>query len=438
MSKKIAVIDMNHGGIPISQKLSKIGFSVTAIDVYDKLGLKIISNLNKDYGVDVIKKPIAVDEFDFIVAPLHLNPNYAMLKSAREKDKKIISHHEIVGIILSNDERIKNIKFIEISGTKAKTSTAFILANIISQKFCVILHTSYGLIYIKNGKSIQIDKLSITPGNILQVIDRTICFSPTFYIFEVSIGFTGYSDFNILTTLNNDVLIAANSKYESDAILQTMHNIKNSTLLINSDIYHRINLNIFECNNTNLITFNENNDVMKMNVQSNYDLNSYRTALSASIAASVELGIEFDVIKSTISKFKGIDGRMLKKNFKGRILIDNSNSGMDVQSVKSAFKFALTFLKNDKKIIFVLGIESKTVCEGLDVEELIKFIEKQRAFIDKLIWVCDSKELKNSNILERFKNIVINTTSSHENGLSIAFNNTKKGDIILSCVKCFR
>ncbi|MEN4006041.1 MAG: coenzyme F430 synthase [Methanobacteriaceae archaeon] len=434
MSKKTAVIDMTHGGVPIAQKLNEIGFSVTAIDVYNSLDLKKISTLNKK-GIEVRKEPIDVDEFDFIVAPLHLNPDYTMLKNARKKQKKIISHHEIVNKILSNDERIKNIKFIEISGTKAKTGTAFILATIISENSNLILHTSHGLMHVKNGKFTQIDRLSITPGNILQVIDKTISLLPVFYIFEVSVGFTGYADLNILTTLNNDVLIAGGSKYESDAILQTIYTNQNSTFLVNSNILPRIEFR----NPFNLITFNENQD-LEIDMKSiNYDLNSYRTALSASISASIELGIDYDTIISIIRKFKGVEGRMIKKDFKGRILIDNSNSGMDEQSVKSAFEYALTFLKNDKKFVFVLGLESKTVCEGLDIEELIKFIKKQHIYINNLILVNDSQESTNSLVQKiNYETVTLNTASNLENGLSIAINNTKDGDIILSCVKCFR
>jgi len=238
--KKLAVLDLTHGGIPIAKSLAAAEREVTGIDVYGTVEPEILLELEKNYGIKYSKTPLPASGFDLLIAPVHLDSAYPMLLEARAKGKSILSHHEIVGEILKGDSKLLGIKTVEITGVKAKTSTASLLADMLSRKFEVVLHTSRGLEYWKTGTSSLIHRgLSITPGSILVAIDKVFeaGFRPDFFIFEISIGGTGTADFGILTTLSPDYGIANNTSLASEAKLQLIKNAKpGSTLLINSEV----------------------------------------------------------------------------------------------------------------------------------------------------------------------------------------------------------
>ena len=169
-----AVLDLTHGGIIIAQKLVQLGYNVSAIDVYNTVYPAILADLQDNFNIRTSKDPIPVDNLDIVVAPVHLDQNYEMLHQARDMGKEIVTHHKIVGEILSHDKTIAGAKIIEITGTKAKTSTASILADMLSRKLSVVLHTTRGLEYWENGTPPRINQeLSIAPGGILLAVDKT-------------------------------------------------------------------------------------------------------------------------------------------------------------------------------------------------------------------------------------------------------------------------
>jgi UDP-N-acetylmuramyl pentapeptide synthase len=236
--KKLAVLDLTHGGIPIAKCLAAAGSEVTGIDVYRTVEPGTLLELEEKYRIHCSKTSLPVSGFDILVAPVHLDSTYPMLVEARTQGKKILSHHEIVGEILKGDSRLSDIKKVEVTGVKAKTSTASLLADMLSRQFEVVLHTSRGLEYWKAGTSSLIYRgLSITPGSILVAVEKAFKagFRPNFFVFEISIGGTGTADLGILTTLSPDYGIANNKALASEAKLQLIrHAEPGSTLLINA------------------------------------------------------------------------------------------------------------------------------------------------------------------------------------------------------------
>ncbi|HWQ47992.1 MAG TPA: coenzyme F430 synthase [Methanosarcina sp.] len=236
--KKFAVLDLTHGGISIAKSLAAAGNEVTGIDVYRTVKPETLLELKEKHGIQSSKVPLPASGFEIIVAPVHLDSAYPMLVEAREQKKNILSHHEIVGEILKGDPRLSGIKTVEVTGIKAKTSTASLLAYMLSRQFEVVLHTSRGLEYWKAGTSSLIHRgLSITPGSILVAVEKTFeaGLRPGFFIFEISIGGTGTADLGILTTLSPDYGIANNTALASEAKIQLVKHAKpGSTLLINA------------------------------------------------------------------------------------------------------------------------------------------------------------------------------------------------------------
>ncbi len=460
-----AVLDLTHGGIIIAQKLVQLGYNVSAIDVYNTVDPAILADLQDNFNIRTSKDPIPVDDLDIVVAPVHLDQNYEMLQQARDMGKEIVTHHKIVGEILSHDKTIAGAKIIEITGTKAKTSTASILADMLSRKLSVVLHTTRGLEYWENGTPSLIHQgLSIAPGSILHAVDKTASYisansnsnskpniAPDVYIFEVSIGGTGYADIGILTTLTQDYKIANGTAWASDAKMQMLDNAKpGSTIVINctddaatgrtlndsvktvtfSDSKDRtgdVNLTLDEYT----IIMNSGNWMSVANAQPGYDVGSYTTAMAAAATAALEMGVELDDIRNTLADFEGLSGRMREQVFEGKTLIDNSNSGMNIISVIRSLAYANTLqIKKKGRIIMVLGEEAAQVCEGLPPEDVSGFLRRQGKNIDELILVGERmRAVKHKNT---------HYADSLSLGLSVASGIAGTDDLILSCVKCFR
>ncbi|MCO5383686.1 MAG: hypothetical protein NHB15_17755 [Methanosarcina barkeri] len=167
------MLDLTHGGIPIAKKLAAAGNKVIGIDVYGTVDPGLLLELEEKHGIRCSKTPLPASGFDLLVAPVHLDSAYPMLEEARAEEIRVLSHHEIVGKILKDDSRLSGIKTVEITGVKAKTSTSSLLADMLSRRFEVALHTSRGLEYWKGGISSLISSgLSITPGSVLVAVEK--------------------------------------------------------------------------------------------------------------------------------------------------------------------------------------------------------------------------------------------------------------------------
>jgi coenzyme F430 synthetase len=472
--KKLAVLDLTHGGIPIAKKLAALENDVTGVDVYGTVDSKILLELEKKHGIKYSKVSLPVSEFDFIVAPVHLDPAYPMLAEAGAEGKTIFSHHEIVGKILRDDPRLFGTKTIEVTGVKAKTSTSSLLADMLSRKFAVVLHTSRGLEAWKRGVSSLISRgLSITPGSILVAVEKVFeaGVKPDFFIFEISIGGTGTADLGILTTLYPDYGIANNTNLASEAKLQLVRNTKpGSTLLLNSGAEKALAaakespakvLTFKDPFNTEFVEKSDNaadftletscsnvsspgysgtvlhliyrgNELFSTSLLSGYNDLAYRTAFTAASAAALELGVGCEAIVAVLEEFRGLSGRMQERELNGVALIDNSNSGMDILSAEKALEYALLKKRDEKKrgIILVLGEEASQVCEGLPPALV-------QGFVDKLGTKCRLIIL----VGERMKTVVFKNALYVNNlpeGLSIASELAEKDELIISSVKCFR
>lgn len=354
-------------------------------------------------------------------------------------------------------KKLEKATVIEITGAQAKTSTSTMLADILSRQGDVILHTSRGLEYWTSGNCKVIHKgLSITPASILEAVDISISnnFIPDIYIFEVSIGGTGYSDLGILTTTHPDYKIAAGKKQASSAKMQIIENAcckKKRVLCINnaaldtvkcteisngscqemitfSTTYdQKADANIYLQDNRIIINYLDQH-YLTIPVQGGYDPSSYTIAMAAAITASIAMGIESKMIQLCISGFSGISGRMQKYDLDGRTLIDNSNSGMNIVLAEKALRYALGI--KIKNIVMLLGEESAQVCEGLDPEDVSKFIKRHGNMIDKLILIGGRM------MPVDHKDVIY--VLGFEEGLNEASRISDDGDIIVSCVKCFR
>lgn len=293
----VFLVDLTHGGVKISSELAKSGIyeNVFAYDLYNTLksedeDLLITYDVNIIKDLDSFKDQLKLnsikrieekreenkeeknEEKDLIINPIHssLNIDKLLIEIAdligSDKDSvlnqyDIINHHQATELVLSlwKEETInQDIKTIEITGVKGKTSVAFLLKEIFleNNKDTLLLSSLGAYLFRKNNdneQKIVLQKdISITPANIINTIQLAkkianpkcstfpICdknldldermaeseiqedFNENPYadlnyemaIFENSLGICGLADIGILTNLVENYSIA---KGQSDA-----------------------------------------------------------------------------------------------------------------------------------------------------------------------------------------------------------------------------
>ncbi len=463
-SSRVAVLDLTHGGAVIARKLKNIVSEIVAVDVYKTLGAGELEALD-NCGIRTSREPLDASDFDIIIAPVHLDINYPMLKDSLSNNIPVLSHHAAVGQILSG-YNLKNKTLVEITGTKAKTSTAILLAGILSRVNKVVSHTSRGIEDWSRGAQVK-KGLSITPASILSAFDAVMESGIDFDVFisEISLGGTGCADIGVITTIANDYKIASGTRLASDAKRQMILNAKpGSSVVVNNDALRffgacrfdepvkkgRISLGSSK-RDVNIISFTESIDAscnvyyedektiayyldkkhgrIALPDAQGYDITAYKTAFVCATAAALAMETGADAIRRALCEFSGAEGRMKKTTLDGRMLIDNSNSGMDIRAAEKALGFSKM---QGGRIVMVLGEEAKEVCEGLDPSGVEQFIQKRLDELAALVLVG-----------ERMKPLVntgnnIHYAGSLAAGIELAKKMTHEKDIILSCVKCFR
>jgi len=489
---KIAVFDINHGGLPIAKQLLKSETSVTVFDVYKKSTPEKRAGYEQEYGfpVSVDLKDIAEGEYDIVCLPIHLSPKNEFYKKAVEIGLPMITHHEMTGRLLRSDPRLLNIHLVEITGVRGKTSTAVLLAQMLSFKNSVVLHTSEGLTYWKGGQSERIESgigISITPAHIPDLIDLTFerKYIPDTMIFEVSLGFTGAQDIGILTKAKPDYRIADGTLSSTDAKTRMISRSKEGSVFVihyddlktvenyirkdqerivfddsgtavedntPTDIY--LNLNIGPDNEPVVdIESSRTGIFFRAAIHSGYDVNSYTNAMAAAVATALELDVPESHIESVISEFQGVAGRMREYEENGRLILDNSNSGLTIESAIAAVKYMIEKYTDKRSleydssvqrdITLIIGEEEKTVCEGLDPDGAEKLIndylnddkdERRHIELRHIIPVGERfRYMAENNV---FQNAVY--AGTFKEGLERALDVSKEGDIIIAAVKCFR
>ncbi len=444
----VLVLDLTHGGGLIAQSLTETD-TVTAVDVYRTTDDRARRNL-ESCGISVLREPPSAGDFDLIISPVHLDSAYPTLSDARAAEIPVITHHAAVSRILRT--QLNGCTVIEVTGTTAKTSTARILAGMLSA--CtdrrIISHTSAGVEVRGCGEAGAearvIAKFSIAPASIIAVL-RSIEAelgsgseqrpNQDVLIFEVSLGGTGLADIGIVTTLSGDYLIANNTGTASEAKMQMINLAKpGSTLIIGIDVPSNSDRRTFTFGDSGDVCF-ERIDAERAVIRAmgkkiefgvnDYDIFSYQTAILSAVTAAISIGVDCGCIESFLDGFSGVSGRMRVMQVNRRTIVDNSNSGMTIASAESAIEHARRIAGDSgaAKVVLIIGIEEYNVCEGLDLEKVVELIERNSDFVDSVITVG-----VNSDSAHRVTNL--------NSGMDLAMNQTGEGDMIISCVKCFR
>ncbi len=410
VAPRSAVLDTIHGAGLIAERMRARGIEAVAFEVYHSTP--------------------KVSGFDLIVAPVHLPPDNPAHKEASRLGKKVVTHHRAVGDLLAGE---RDFRTFEVTGTRGKTTTALILAQILSSRGTVASHTTRGIEIWRKGKSELLRSgLSITPANVIRAFDAAEEAGADDLVCEVSLGGTGLADFGVLTSFAGDYKIAGGNLWASTAKLQMVSLSKRgSKLIAGEDVGISADLTFGAgprgqvwCTDREILAGGER---AHLDLGEGLDQKSYKAAISGAAAAALAAGLSLEEVASALEGFEGLGGRMKETWQDGISVLDNSNSGLRAQGVEAA----LDRIGGGGKLALVAGEEAETVCEGMDLPALLDLLDRRRREIDLLILVGE-------RLAPYAPGLLALSAQDLDSGLALAKAELNKGDRIISCVKCFR
>lgn len=381
---KVLVMDATHGGLTIALEYRRKGAEVTLVDCY-RTGGKDLERKAANAGIH-FENRTPENFFDLVVAPIHCPDQF--LEGARWRRK--ITTHEAVGKLCSFDAKI-----IEVTGTKGKTSTAHLIADLLrAKKNRVLLLSSSGIVLYKGDeKKIIKEEVSIAPTSILEIARMGIEFD--IGVFEVSLGGTGLADIGVITTIGDNYLIARGTKRAFDGKVQMARAAKR-TLVIREE--ERDLWVPHVRNNIKILTFGNGGDVeatidqplrlgetarmkiilkrgdcMSVDLPGNFVAPAYLSAFSAAVTVALDFGYGLNEIKKSFESFEGVPGRGEVKKEDDRWIIRDRNPGVSAGSVRYLVESLKRYYRL-KRIGVIIEPVSKRVCEKLDLGELEKVI----------------------------------------------------------------
>ena len=409
------VIDLTHGGVKIAVSLSKKGKNVLAYDLYNTLK-GIDAKMLEVYGVELIQ----LDELsDFkgdmnVIYPIHMPLSFDEIKSFNpDLNWTFQSHHEIIGEILKDWG--DGIPKIEITGVKGKTTSVFMLKEILIDENPLIL-SSLGAFLYENKEEIVLKKdISIAPANIKETVDlaykiaNPICKIAegtvvsenlrkyNSAIFESSLGVSGIGDVGLLLNIVEDYPIAKGRSTASEAKKQVFRcrcvciqkealdeyysDIKHEMTNTFSLTDHTANLYVenaeydldqtsLEIAYNNIKTINGNLISGKIKVKTFAPGPHHVSNVLGVILTCLSLEIESNKIIKGLGNYKGIPGRTTKKTIENSTIIEEINPGLNTEAIKES----INMIQNLKDYYISIGGDYGITCEEIDEEKLSDFL----------------------------------------------------------------
>jgi hypothetical protein len=431
-ASKILVLDPIHGAEVIAEELNKLGKEA---EIYNPYRESAYTNRM---------------DHDLIISPVHLNPNFEIVKNALANNIPFMTHHEAVNEIATIKNLFDGIHVVEVTGTIGKTSTCELIYQLVRNKR-VLLHTSSSTRFVSRDDTQIFPRLGGTPANLLKVmgLTRERNLKPEIAVFEVSLGLTGIGDVGVITSVKEDYRIAGGTKDASAVKKASTTYSGGRSILVHPGLsLPRSNgrENIFGDRDGNLWIEGTENKVIYNRLRTitgdfisgeiafkpfdSYSYLStefYRAPLEAAFCAVLSLGIAPGEINTDVSP---VVGRMKLEKLKGRFLIDNSNSGTKLKFLGEITEMARRIAESEKMIL-IIGEESEYVCEGVKVEELKKVVEQRASDFHEIIIVGAgfNQQIKGKNVF----------FSPHLNAaLEKAISDSEEGFAIISNVKIWR
>lgn len=341
---QILVLDTIHGGAELARALRGSGHQVDEVDVYrGKAGIPVEEALERSY--------------DLVTAPVHLDPAHPLL----QRHGPAVSHHEMVGWVIGG--RRTPHPFIEITGARGKTTTAHALASLLPGPG--ILHTSTGTYRYPERERLW--KRSITPASLIPAAHEARRIGG-WLIAEESLGVTGAGDVAVLTS-PEDYPVAAGRKH---AITEKCRQLARARIVVlppGIDLAGRtvaagdiVSFDGAVCRYAwGRITGTFENPLCT--------LEGYRTPLALAAATACVLGID----PAPLAGFAALPGRMASRREGNLLIVDNANSGTNVETTVEAARYARALAGNGA-LTLVIGEEARAICEGFSPEDIARAV----------------------------------------------------------------
>ena len=411
------VIDMTHGGVKIAVSLAKKGRNVLAYDIYNTLSV-IDRRMLEVYDVWILNDLSEIKTYKGdmrIIYPIHLPLTHEEIcKNNPDLNYSFITHHGIVRELLEDwgDDIVK----VEITGVKGKTSSVFMLKEILIDENPLIL-SSLGAILYEDKKEIILKKdISITPANIKETIDlaykvaNPICKIADgvvesenlrkygLAIFESSLGVSGIGDVGVLTNISENYPIARNRLTASEAKRQvfncdTVVCNKESLDAYYSDVTHpKINTFSLDDDEANMYVSAVSYSLDKTEISVNYNdvktvngnvLNGSMTVKTFApgrhhvmnvlgvILTGICLEIDEDKIIDGLANFNGITGRTSKRSNGNFTAIEEINPGINTDAIRQSIEM----IANLDEWCVAIGGDYGITCEEIDESKVAGYLE---------------------------------------------------------------
>ena len=410
------VIDLTHGGVKIAISLSKKGKKVYAYDIYNTLK-PIDQKMLNVYDVEVIDltylKKLSGDLK--VIYPIHLPLTHDEIREYNpDLNYEFITHHQAVKEILNGWGA--DIPKIEITGVKGKTSSVFMLKEILIDENPLIL-SSLGAMLFENEKEKILKKdISITPANIKETIDlayksaNPICEIASgkvksknlrkynSAILESSLGACGIGDVGLLTNIAENYPIAKNN---SDAATAKRQIFNCDVVVCEKESFDKYysdisfdKLNTFSIDNSeaNLylksvmcsldetimkVKFNDIKTINGNSINGNLEVKTFAPGMHlvsnvlGVIATAISLEIDYDKIVKGLENYKGIEGRSNKKLIGNSIIIEEINPGINTKAIEES----INMIKDVENYYIAVGGDYGITCEEIDEDKVSSYLD---------------------------------------------------------------
>lgn len=415
----ILVIDLTHGGVKIAVSLAKKGEKVFCYDIYNTL--KDIDRRMLDvYDVKLIQLD---DLADFkgelkVIYPIHLPLTEKEIESHNpDINYTFITHHEAIAEILKDWG--KDLKKIEVTGVKGKTSCAFMLKEILIDDNPLVLSSLGALIYDDENEIVLKKNISITPANIKEAVDlaynlaNPVCggeVKERIYncaIFESSLGVSGLGDVGLLTNIVEDYPIAGKkssasaakaqvfrcpvvciekesldkyySDIEHDKINSFSLNDKSANLYV-TDVNYSLDETVIDIKYNNVNTINDKLISGKITVKTFAPGSHHVLNVLGVVCTALSLNVDEDKIINGLKSYRGIPGRTNKSVVNGITIIEEINPGINTKAIEAS----INMLNDNSTYLISIGGDYGITCEEIDESSVTELIEK----LDKEIVLC--------------------------------------------------
>lgn len=355
---QVLVLDTIHGGKEIGSAYREAGHAVDEVDVYNGT---TPDALNRAYH----------QPYDLIVAPVHLDPDHLLVARRRVP---VISHHEAVRQLLG--EHLPH-PLIEITGARGKTTTAHALAHILLGKG--VLHTSTGT-YTYPARNLLFKK-SITPASMIAVA-RYAARMRGWLVAEISLGVTGAGDLAIITSPDNYTFAAGKKCAIKEKVASARHA---KCVLVAEQVFTDLEnvIHVDEVACCRGIRCTVRMEGMEFELTNPlFALPPYRSPLMLAAAAAMILHVN----PTPLNHFAALPGRMSLSHEKEIIIVDNANSGTNVETTMCAARYARHCAKTTDLTLVIGQAEGDgAVCEGFSFDQIRTAIEKVQPL--HVVWV---------------------------------------------------